>query len=180
MNSLQSELYREINSYLAPKDRLVFSTSTIYSTSFCYEKELRKYILKRHESAKLLIPFIIIGNKNPLFGMEEDFTEFIDEISHPGSLIEKQKCMFEHISYFTDRVLEKFHYISFHKLNFSKQKSLTYMKKKGVYSPKIWGSSEDKSILIEDSPVSVLYGVKVPSRQYFRIKYSKVLKSIIG
>ena len=54
------------------------------------------------------------------------------------------------------------------------------MKKKGVYSPKIWGSSEDKSILIEDSPVSVLYGVKVPSRQYFRIKYSKVLKSIIG
>ena len=57
MNSLQSELYREINSYLAPKDRLVFSTSTIYSTSFCYEKELRKYILKRHESAKLLIPF---------------------------------------------------------------------------------------------------------------------------
>lgn len=180
MNSLHCELFGEVNEYLLPKDRLSFSTCAPNSTSFCYEKELRLHVLNIYKSAKSLIPYVIVGNKNPLFGNEEDLTGFIDDLYECESEKLKQIAIFENISYFAEKMLEYYGYISFYKLYWPRHTSFKVKKQYHVYSPKRWHMPQDESILLENVHVSVLYGVKVPSRQHRVIKGSLMLKSLIG
>ena len=156
MHSLHCELFGEVNDYLLPKDRLSFSTCALYSNLFCYEKELRLHVLNIYKCAKSLIPYVIVGNENPLFGNDEDLTGFIDDLYECESEKLKQIAIFDHISYFAEKILERYGYQAFYKLYWPKHISLKEKKQFHVYSPKRWHMPHDESILLENVHVSVL------------------------
>jgi len=169
MNTLPCEIVDEIYKYLYPKNQIIFSSCSKKSHS----SNIRDYALLRFKSVKLILPYVVVHNKNPIFGNNEDLDNFIEEIlilSNPN----KQLMILNHLSYYVDKM---FNYSG--KYNNNMNKYIIY-KKKHAYSPYKWDTIHDKSILQWNVLVSSIYNVKLFSREYNIIVSSLSLKALIG
>tara|TARA_B110000467_G_C18310244_1_gene477592 strand:+ start:455 stop:898 length:444 start_codon:yes stop_codon:yes gene_type:complete len=146
---------------------------------FSCDRIIRANSKKRFESAKKLLPFVTVDIGNPLFSNSRDLEEFMDEL-YEGPPHERQTFLFDYLSFMSNNICNKIQYPCYSKLLWTKINHSKYNKGKHVYSPKPWGYEEDNSIVLQNINVSGTYGVKVPSRQYRRIRASRTLKALVG
>lgn len=177
--TLPTELIQEINSFLSLKSKLCLTT--------CKKKiedHLRKHTI-RVCGMNLLIPYLDVRHKNPLFYHEYDVIEN-KHLWESLTPLERRDDSFQYLDTLGECLLADFHMPIY-----SYSKCCKYMCR-GMYSRRYkaykytmssfsWGSPQDTSrIRNKACYISAVYGVKSPSRMMRKILRSDTLKAVIG
>ena len=179
MRIMQPELMIEISKYLNQTDCLTLSTCAQNSSAYSCDNYIRINAKHRFKSAKMLLPFVNVGDENPLFGIQEDLEEFMNELYEKTSE-QKIKMILENLSYYANDIFIRMKFPSFEQLFWNTSLCKRFKKKKHVFSPKPWNYCVDTSVIVHNIYISGIYGVKVPSRQHRIIRASSTLKALVG
>lgn len=177
--SLPSELNQEIYLFLSLKSKL-----TLTSCKKNVDNPLRKKCM-RLCGMNLLIPYLDVRHKNPLFFHEYDVLEnkLYWESLPP---LERRNDSFQYLDTLGECLLSDFRmpiysYSKCCKYMFRGMYSRRYKAYKYTMSSFSWGSPQDTSrIRNKTCYISAVYGVKSPSRMMRKILRSDTLKAVIG
>lgn len=176
---LPHELIQEIYSFLSLKSKLYLT-----SCKKNVDNPLRKLCI-RLSGINLLIPYLDVRRKNPLFFHEYDVIEnklFWKSLTP----LERRNDSFKYLDTLGECLLYDFRipiysYSKCCKFMFRGMYSFRYKAYKYTMSSFSWGSPQDVSrIRNKTCYISAVYGVKSPSRMMRKILRSDTLKAIIG
>ena len=180
---LPSDLWNNISAYLTSHEKLIWTLCAQPSADFPVQ------IDRSHErkvlSCFLLLPYLSVYQKNPLFFNNDDLTESIYEWGAMDA-IERRNDTYEHIRVMAEYLLDDFKmpiysYTKAIKYMLKGMYSFRYMAKKYILSPYLFNSPLDKSyIRYKKCYISAVYGIRSPSRQIRNIHNSLTLKALVG
>lgn len=177
--SLPTELFQEIYSFLSLKSKLTLTSC---------KKNIDDYLRNRCIrlcGMYLMGPYLDVRHKNPLFFHEYDIFEkkMLWESLTP---LERRDDSFQYLEILGECLLSDFRipiysYSKCSKYMLRGMYSRRYKAYKYTMSSFSWGSPLDTSrVRYNECYISVVYGIKSPSRTMRKIMRSNTLKAIIG